>query len=196
MSSKKAASALLVPLCALLFSPALVAKGLEYTYADVGYIKFNGDDYDYHGGTIDASFGVFDLAALRLGYTRARTEKFPKAKDPSGNPDLNEFQVGVRPHYSLGKSFDVYGEVIYYNAKFNGDRTNTDIGWIYTGGFRWQALKWAELNLAGQYRSGDIDAGFVVINPVFKLTRNFDLSLKTSQGPDDSDYFAGIRLKF
>lgn len=196
MYSKKATRALLVSMCALLFSPMLAAKGLEYSYADVGYIKYNGDDYDYHGGTVDASFGIFDLAALRIGYTRARTEKYSKTKDPSGHPDLNEFQLGLRPHYSLGKTFDLYADFIYFNDKFNGERSNTDDGWIYTGGFRWQALKWAELNLAGQYRTGNIESPFLVVNPVFKLTKNFDLSLKTSQGSDDSDYFAGIRLKF
>lgn len=196
MSSKKAFMALFVPLCVSLCSPALAARGLEYSYADVGYLKYNGDDYDMHGGMVDMSFGVFDFAALRFAYIRGRGEKFPPAVEPSGTPDINEFHIGVRPHFSLSKTFDLYAEVLYVNQKINGDLSHTDIGWAYTGGFRWQALKWAELNLAGQYRSGSIDAPFVVVNPVFKLTRNFDLSLKTSQGADDADYFAGIRLKF
>jgi hypothetical protein len=196
MNSNKAVRALLVATFALMLSPGLAAKGLEYSYADVGYLKYNGDDYDVHAGTVDAFFGVFEILQLRMGYTRGRAENFPKPVDPSGHPDVNEFRFGLRPHYSFGKTFDLYGDVQYFNVKFNGDRTNTDIGWIYAGGFRWQALKWAELDLGGEYRSGDIDAGFGVLQTVFKLTKTFDLSLKTSQGADDSDYFAGIRMKF
>lgn len=196
MYSKKAVRALFVSAFALMFSPVLAAKGFEYSYADVGYQKYNGDDFDTHGGTVDASFGIFDLVALRLGYTRARAEKYPKKQDPSGHPDVNEFRAGLRPHYSLLKTLDAYGDFEYSNRKFNGDRSKTDIGWIYTAGIRWQALKWAELDLAAQYQSGSIDETFLVVHPVFKLTKNFDLSLSTSQSSSDSYYFGGIRLKF
>lgn len=196
MYMKETIRSLLVPVFVLLFSPVLAAKGLEYSYADVGYLKFNGDDFDMHAGTVDASFGVFDFAALRLAYIRGRADNFPTNEDPSGKPDVSEFRLGVRPHFSLAETLDVYGDLLYSNRKYNGDRSHTDIGWIYAGGIRWQALKWAELNLAGEYRSGSIDAAFLVVNPVFKLTKTFDLSIKTSQGADDSDYFAGVRLKF
>ncbi len=196
MHSKKAIRALLVSMFALLVSPGLAAKGLEYSYADVGYTKFNGDDFDMAGATVDASFGVFDLLALRARYTRGWTDNYPKVQDPSGDPDMNSFQLGMRPHYEVLKKLDVYAEVLYSNTKFNGDRSRTDIGWIYAGGMRWQMLKRVELNLAGEYRSGSIDAAFVVVNPVFRITRNFDISVKTSQSSDDSDYFAGVRLKF
>jgi hypothetical protein len=196
MRSKKANRALFVSTLILLFSPVLAAKGLEHSYADVGYLKFNGDDYDLQAGAVDATFGVFDLMGLRLGFIHGGTQDYPKTEDPSGNPDITEFRVGARPHYSFGKNFDVYADLLYSNRKINGDLSHTDIGWIYAGGIRWQALKWAELNLAGEYRSGSIDAAFLVVNPVFKLTKNFDLSLKTSQSSDDADYFAGLRLKF
>ncbi len=196
MYSKKAITALLVSACAVFVSAVAGAKGFEYSYADVGYLKFNGDNFDMAGATVDASFGVFDMIALRAGYTRGWTDSFPRSEDPSGDPDLNEFRVGARPHYSFTKGLDGYGEVLYSNRKFNGDRSHTDIGWIYAAGMRWQALKRLELNIAGEYRSGSIDAAFLVVNPVFKVTRNFDISVKTSQSSDDSDYFAGIRLKF
>jgi hypothetical protein len=196
MYCNKATRALLLAVSVLLVSPVLAAKGLEYSYADVGYLKFNGDHFDMAGGTVNASFGVFDLLALRLGYTRGWTNNYPRNQDPSGDPDLNAFLAGLRPHYSITDHMDVYGDLLYSNNKFNGDRSRTDIGWIYDAGIRWQALKWVELNVAGQYRSGNIDSSFLVFNPVFKLTKSLDLSLSTSQGSDDSDYFAGLRLKF
>jgi hypothetical protein len=196
MYRDKATRALLLAVSVLLVSPMLAAKGLEYSYADVGYLKYNGDDYDVAGGAVNASFGVFELLALRAGYTRGWTDNYPKSQDPSGDPDLNGFMAGLRPHYSITDNMDVYGDLLYSNNKFNGDRSRTDIGWIYDAGIRWQALKWAELNVAGQYRSGSIDASFLVVNPVFKLTKSLDLSVSTSQGSNDSDYFAGLRLNF
>jgi hypothetical protein len=196
MHSSKAARALLVSVFTVLLSPGLAAKGLEQSYADVGYSKFNGDDFDVAGGTVDAAFGVFELVSLRAGYTRGWTDKYPKNQDPSGNPDMNQFILGLRPHYEFTRNLDLYVDLLYSNTKFNGDRSKTDIGWIYVGGLRWKTFKWLELNLAGEYRSGSIDAPFLLVNPVFKATRNLDVSVSTSQGQDDSEYFAGLRLKF
>lgn len=196
MHCSNAVKALLVSVFAVLFSSSLAARGLEYSYADVGYTKFNGDEFDMAGGTVDASFGIFDLVALRAGYTRGVTDKYPINQDPSGNPDMNEFRVGLRPHFSLMKKLDIYADLLYSNRKFNGDRSTTDIGWIYAGGLRWKVFKWFELNMGGEYRSGSIDEPFVMVNPVFRATRNIDVSVRTSQGQDDSEYFAGLRLKF
>jgi hypothetical protein len=145
---------------------------------------------------VDASFGVSDYVALRAGYIRGWTDGFPKDKDSSGDPDLNEFRVGLQPHYSLLKSLDVYADLIYFNTKTNGDSSNSDIGYIYGAGIRHQMFKRLELRLAGEYRSGDIDKAFVVLGPVIKLTKKFDLSLRTSHSSDSADYFAGVRLNF
>jgi hypothetical protein len=196
MISKKAPKALLVSALALLFTPALSAKGFSYSYADVGYQRVNGDHYDVDEAVVNASFGVHDLVALQGGYVRGWTDGFPKTEDPSGNPDLNQFQVGLRPHYSFTNSLDAYGDVIYVNSKFNGDRSHTDIGWVYAAGIRYQAFKRVEFRVAGEYQSGDVDEAFLVIGPVIKLTRDLDLSLRTAHSSDSSNYFAGLRLNF
>jgi predicted porin len=196
MISKKAPKALLVSALALLFAPVLSAKGFSYSYGDVGYQRVNGDHYDVDEAVVNASFGVHDMVALQAGYIRGWTDGYPKTEDPSGNPDLNEFQFGLRPHYSFTKSLDAYIDLIYFNSKFNGDRSNTDIGGIYGAGIRYQAFKRVEFRLAGEYQSGDIDEGFLVIGPVIKLTKDFDLSIRTAHSSDSSNYFAGIRLNF
>ncbi len=85
---------------------------------------------------------------------------------------------------------------IYVNTKFNGDRSNTDIGYIYGAGIRYQSFKRVELRLAGEYVSGNVDKAFLVLGPVIKLTKTFDLSLRTSYSSDDKDYFAGLRMNF
>lgn len=198
MNSKKAFEALLVSALLLTCGPALAAKGFSYSFADVGYNRLSGDnnDFDMDSAQVDASFGVHKYVALRAGYIRGWTDGFPEDQDPSGDPDLNEFRVGLQPHFSLLKSLDAYGEVIYFNQKFNGDRSNSPKGYIYAGGLRYQAFKRLEVRLAGEYRSGDIDNGFGVLGVVYKLTKKFDLSLRTSQSTENADYFAGVRLNF
>lgn len=196
MNSKKAFKALLVSALLLTGGPVLAAKGFNYSFADVGYNYLDGDNFDMDAGQVDASFGIFDNVALRAGYLRGWTDNFPKSQDPSGNPDLNEFRVGLQPHYSLLKSLDAYADLLYVNTKLNGDRSNTDIGYIYGAGIRYQAFKKVEFRLAGEYRSGDVDEAFVVLGPVIKLTKNFDLSLRTAHSSDSSDYFAGLRMNF
>jgi opacity protein-like surface antigen len=196
MNSKKALEALLVSALALLFAPALSAKGFSYSFADVGYNHLSGDEYDMDGAAVDAVFGVHDYVALRGGYTRGWTDGFPKDRDPSGNPDVNQFRVGLEPHYSLFKSLDLVADLIYVNTKFNGDRSRTDIGYIYGAGIRYQSFKRVELRLAGEYVSGNVDKAFLVLGPVIKLTKTFDLSLRTSYSSDYKDYFAGLRMNF
>lgn len=196
MNSKKAFKALLVSALLLTGGPVLAAKGFNYSFADVGYNYLDGDDFDMDAGQVDASFGIFDNLALRAGYIRGWTDSFPKSQDPSGNPDLNEFRFGLQPHYSLFKPLDVYADLIYVNSKFNGDRSNSDIGYIYGAGVRYQAFKKVEFRLAGEYRSGDVDEAFVVLGPVIKLTKTFAVSLRTAHSGDSSDYFAGLRLNF
>lgn len=199
MNSKKAFEALLVSVLLSMCGPVLAAKGFSYSFADVGYNRLSGDseDYDMDAAQLDASFGIHDYVALRAGYIRGWTDGFPEGQDPSGDPDLNEFRVGLQPHYSvLKKKLDAYGELIYINSKFNGDRSNSDIGYIYGGGVRYQAFKRLEIRLGGEYRSGDIDKGFAVLAPVIELTKKFDLSLRASYSDDVADYFAGFRLNF
>ena len=53
-----------------------------------------------------------------------------------------------------------------------------------------------ELRLAGEYVSGNVDKAFLVLGPVIKLTKTFDLSLRTSYSSDYKDYFAGLRMNF
>lgn len=196
MIAKKAHEALLVSAFALLFAPVLSAKGFSYSFADVGYERTNGDEFDVDGAVVNASFGVHDLLALQVGYVRGWTDGFPKDQDPSGDPDMNQFQIGLQPHYSFTDKLDAFGDLIYVNTKFNGDRSNTDIGWVYAAGIRYQTFKRLELRLAGEYQSGDVDEAFLVIGPVIKLTKDFDLSLRTSHSSDSSAYFAGLRLNF
>jgi len=102
----------------------------------------------------------------------------------------------VEPHYSLLKSLDLVADLVYVNTKFNGDRSNSDIGYIYGAGIRHRMFKWLEVRLAGEYISGDVDKAFLVLGPVIKLNRTFELSIRSSYSSDQQDYFAGLRMNF
>ena len=186
----------LVAILAIFTAPAFAAKGLAQSYADVGYTRYSGDDYDYDGATVDAAFGIFDYVSLRAGYTRGWTDSFPEDRDPSGDPDLDDFSFGIRPHYSFSKQLDVYADLLYNNKKYRGDRSETEIGGIYAAGVRYLILKRLELGLGGEYRSADIDSGFLTVGGTFKVNKFLGISVKTNQASDDQFYFAGLRLFF
>jgi hypothetical protein len=198
MSSYKTLGALLIGSLLWIASPA-GAKGLSQSFADVGYLRVEADDFDMNAGTVNAAFELYDYFSLRGGFTRGKTEDFDtfNQSEPSDDsPDFTEFRVGIRPHYSFSDRGDVFVDLIYFNNKLNGDKSNTDIGGIYAAGIRYRLFKKAELLLAGEHRSGDVDETFVVIGPVIKLTKKLSLNIKTSQSTDDKDYFAGIRINF
>jgi hypothetical protein len=186
----------LVAILAIFTAPAFAAKGLAQSYADVVYTRYSGDDYDYDGAMVDATFGTFDYLSLRAGYMRGWTDSFPQDRDPSGDPDLNDFRFGIRPHYSFSKNLDVYADLLYNNKKFNGDRSETEIGGIYGAGVRYLILKRLELLLGGEYRSADIDSGFLMVGGTFKVNKTLGITVRTNQARDDQDYFAGLRLFF
>jgi hypothetical protein len=170
------------------------ARGLPQSYADVGYLHGETDDFDIEGAAIDASFGIFEYVNLRGGFTRAKTDGFP-----GDTPDFTEFRGGFRPHYSFTDNLDVFADVMAFNNKLNGNNNgtrSTDIGMLYRGGIRYRLFKRAELQFAGEYRGGDQNETFLVVGPVIKLTKNMHLNLKTNQSSDNSDYFAGIRIEF
>ncbi len=186
----------LVAVLAIFTLPVFAAKGLSQSFADVGYTRFSGNDYDYDGATFDASFGIFEYVSMRAGYTRAWTDSFPENRDASGDPDLNDFRVGLRPHYSFSKELDVYADILYNNKKFRGDNSKTEIGGIYGAGVRYLLFPKLELTLGGEYRSADIDSGFGTVGGTFRVNKALGITVKTNQSSDDQEYFAGLRLFF
>jgi hypothetical protein len=195
MHSNKALGALTMGALAWAVSAPLAAGGLSYSYADVGYqyteVDAPQDSIDINSGLADLSFGVHEYGALRAGFRRGTVDV------PGDATDLTEFRVGARGHYGLLDALDVYGEALYFNAKYNGDTSSTDIGGRYEGGFRLQAHKKAEIDLAYRYVSGDWDESFIVAGGVLMLTKSLGLSVNAAFGDDDDEeYFAGVRLDF
>jgi hypothetical protein len=199
MHSNTALRALLIGALAWGLAAPAAGKGLSYSYADVGYQRTEldapEDTVDIDSALVDASFGMFEYVALRGGFRRGQIDL------PGQSTDLTEFRIGARGHYSVMKALDIYGEGLYFNQKLNGSgdgiSSRTEIGGIYEAGFRLQAHKKAEIDLAYRYVSGDLDESFIVAGGVLKVTKNLGLSVNGAFGDDDDEeYFAGVRMDF
>ena len=193
MAIKQAVVAAIIGVALVASNSVLAAKSkFKYSYADVGYQHTSGDVVDLDGGFVDASFGIFDLIALRAGFTRAQTDGFQ-----GDSPDLTEFRAGLRGHYAFAKTFDVFVDALGFNNKLNGNQTTaTDIGIIYELGGRFMAAKKLELNASYKYIGGELNEDFGTVGAVFKLSKAFALSAKAEVSSDSENYFAGVRFNF
>jgi len=194
MKLQKTLAAVLAGSLVLALSPvAAVAKGFNYSYADVGYQFTDGDNgVDFNSGRVDASFGIFKYVALRAGFLRGNTDDVP-----GDNLDLTEFRFGGQVHYPVMKKLDVFGEVMSFNAELNSNSTTRrDVGPIYNTGVRFKVMKKLELDAGYKYVAGDIDDDFGNVGVVYKFTKAFSATANASFGGDINEYFGGIRLNF
>jgi len=198
MISKKALGVVLIISSAPIASPVMAAKGFSYSFVDAGYQYSSGDPENFKVGLLNASFGIFDYFALRAGFQRGTIEDYPPAKDGS-DPDFTEFQAGLRGHYPLmKKKLDVFGTGTWFYNSINGNDVSSisEGGALVDAGVRFQATKKWELDAAVEYRTGDYDGTFGVVESVYKITKKLSISLNTRQNSDIQKYFGGFRLDF
>lgn len=169
----------------------VAARGLNYSYVDVGYQRTNGDPVDVDAGAVDLSVGLMQWLALRGGYERGTVDNYP-----GDSPDLSEFRAGARAHFSVTDSLDLFGDVQYFNQKLNGKSTHTDLGFVDEAGVRFQAAKPLELNASYKYIGGDLNDHFGTVGLVYDLTKVVALSARGEFNNDIQRYFAGLRLSF
>ena len=200
MISRKALGVVLIVSMAPMVSPLMAAKGFSYSFVDAGYQYTSGDPENFKVGLLNASFGIFDYVALRAGFQRGTIEDYPPAKD-SSDPDFTEFQAGVRGHYPLmKKKLDVFGTGTWFynsiNSSSSGVSSISEGGALVDAGVRFQATKKWELDAAVEYRTGDYDGTFGVVESIYKITKKLSISLNTRQNSDIQKYFGGLRLDF
>ena len=198
MISTKALGVVLIVSMAPMVSPLMAAKGFSYSFVDAGYQYTSGDPENFKVGLLNASFGIFDYVALRAGFQRGTIEDYPPAKD-SSDPDFTEFQAGVRGHYPLmKKKLDVFGTGTWFYNSINSSNVSSisEGGALVDAGVRFQATKKWELDAAVEYRTGDYDGTFGVVESIYKITRKLSISLNTRQNSDIQKYFGGLRLDF
>ncbi|MGB5536706.1 MAG: hypothetical protein WBN08_12490, partial [Thiogranum sp.] len=117
----------------------------------------------------------------------------------SSDPDFTEFQFGVRGHYPLmKKKLDMFGTGTWFYNSINSNSVSSisEGGGLADLGVRFQATKKWELDAAVEYRSGDYDGTFAVVESIYKITKKFSISLNTRQSNDIQKYFGGLRIDF
>jgi hypothetical protein len=202
MISRKALGVVLIVSMAPMVSPVMAAKGFSYSFVDAGYQYTSGDPENLKVGLLNASFGIFDYVALRTGFQRGKIEDYPPSEARNGDdPDFTEFQAGVRGHYPLmKKKLDVFGTGTWFynsiNSNSSGVSSISDAGGLFDAGVRFQATKKWELDAAVEYRTGDYDGTFGVVESIYKITKKLSISLNTRQNSDIQKYFGGLRLDF
>lgn len=199
MGIKRAVAAAVLVAGSFLAGPAGAAKGFNYSYADVGYLRQNidtsgtGFNFAHEDGIqVDGVFGVHDYVSLRGRFMRGRV-------DLSGATiDETLFAGGLLAHYPVIDRLDVFADFLYFNSKLNSNSASTtDLGVDYSLGVRFRVIKRLEIDAAYRRIGGDTDEGFGNVAAIVKLTKKLDFVAKGDFGTDEDElYFAGVRLNF
>ena len=185
---------------------AVAAKGFDYTYAEAGYRRIDGDSLTGNGFNAGFSFGATDMFVIDGRYSRVILDDV----DGTTSSDLNtdEFKIGFGAHYAVSDNFDVVGMLRYVDLQLSGDARldgddfstsfNEDVeGYEVELGGRYQASKEFEISPHLIYldAEGEDDTGFGA-GVVYRLNRTFSLRGNLTWFEDDSelDLFAGLRM--
>lgn len=184
------------------------AKGLTYSYGEIGYSNLNSDDVDTEGVTALLSYGATDYVHVKLDYTRfnsanVTTRNFFGVKKL--NVDIDRFVMGMGGNYTLLKkasvfdAVDVFGTLSYYDAEESKDRNNSDRGYQGDAGVRALIKKKLELN-AGVTRlhiDNFHDTGYWG-GGVYNFYKKYSASGRIRHFSQDgtTEFFVGLRLNF
>jgi hypothetical protein len=185
--------------CVLLIAASQVtsARGFDYSYAELGYTKFNSDPYDASGATTELSIAAGDHMHIKAGYSRLWVDSVKGSN--KDNINIDSFRIGMGGNYTVHKKVDLTGTVSYVDNELTKDRNNSDRGYEAEFGARVQALKTLEMTPTVVYEHIDNfhDTGYS-LGLVYALNRKWSLRPRVRRFSDDdvTDVFAGVRLNF
>jgi hypothetical protein len=197
---------IILGLCSL---GATAAKGLTYTYGEIGYTNIDSDDVDADGATARISFGATDYLHVKLEYSHFNDAEVTR-RSASGKQDLDvdidRFLAGLGGNYTVLEkagvldALDVFGTLSYYNAENSGDSNNSDRGYQVDGGIRALLTKKFELNAAVTYLdidNFDGETGFGG-GVVYRFYKRFSATgnIRHFSEEDTTEIFAGLRYNF
>lgn len=197
---------LILGMCSL---SAGAAKGLTYSYGEIGYTHLDSDDVDGDGATALVSFGATDYIHLKFEWTHFEGLNVTK-RHFFGNKTLDvrtdRFLAGAGGNYtvlekaSLFDAIDVFGTASFYNAAHSKDNNNTDRGYQVDGGVRALLIKKLELNATATYLHVDNFSGETGFGAgaVYKFYKKFSATgdIRHFSQDDTTEYFVGLRLNF
>lgn len=173
------------------------AKGLSYSYAEIGYSNLDADSAEADGVTARISFAALDYVHVKADYSRLFVDKIKGTS--SDDVDYDRFVIGVGGNYSITDNIDVLGTVSYVDAEFTGDLKESEEGYQIEAGARAKVSKKVELNAGAIYLdAGDFDDTGFGVGAVFKLKKKFALSANARAFDEDDqvEFFVGLRVNF
>lgn len=190
-------------------SQLAVAKGLEYTYGELGYVNTDGDLVEGDGFEVNASYGATDMFFVKLGFQTDELDLGPSGSQIKG-VDADEFLIGGGAHFEVLDDVDLYGTLSYVDIEYSGGvPTYGDDGYELAAGVRGLVTKKLELNAEVAYRdidnpeNNDDDERIYSVGGVYKLNKDFrvygriagDNRYKDSGDAIDT-LIVGVRLGF
>ena len=173
------------------------AKGLNYSYGEIGYSKINSDPVDAQGATVKLSYAALDFIHVKFDYSRLWVDTVQGTGDD--DIDIDRFVFGAGGNYSLFDNFDILGTASWISNENSGDNNNSDRGYQGEFGIRALVMKPLELNARVIHVDTDAmdDTGFGA-GVVYKFYKKFAFSVDARYFNDDevTDVFAGVRLNF
>lgn len=173
------------------------AKGLSYSYAEIGYSNLDADSAEADGVTARVSFAVLDFLHVKADYSRLFVDNIKGTSND--DVDYDRFVIGVGGNYSITDTIDALGTVSYVDAEFTGDLKDSQEGYQVEAGARAMVGKKAELNAGIVYlEAGDFDDTGFSVGGVVNLKKKFALSANVRQFDEDDqrEFFVGLRLNF
>ncbi len=173
------------------------AKGLSYSYAEMGYSNLDADSAEADGVTARISFAPLDFIHVKGEYSRLFVDDIEGSSDD--DVDIDRFVIGMGGNYSVIDNVDVLATVSYVDEQFSGDIKEKDEGYQVEAGVRAMLGKKLELNASAIHLDvADFsDTGFGV-GAVFKLKKKFALSANARAFDEDDqvEFFVGLRVNF
>jgi len=173
------------------------AKGLSYSYAEIGYSNIDSDVAEADGVTARLSFAPLGFLHVKAEYSRLFVDDIEGSSDD--DVDIDRFVIGMGGNYSVIDNVDVLATVSYVDHQFTGDIKEKDEGYQVEAGVRAMLGKKVELNASAIHLDvADFsDTGFGA-GAVIKLKKDFALSANARHFSDDdeTEFFVGLRLNF
>ena len=194
MKMKKLITVLTCVSLGLFSSTGFAKKGINYSYAEFGYVNVDSDAGDSGGFGFNISYAALDFLHIKLGYNGL----FDNEDDVSF--DQSRILFGIGGNYSVAENVDLTGSVSYVDFETTGDIKTKEDGYLVDIGVRAQASKKVELNATvGSIHLDNEDNTAFSVGGVVKLYKKFSATVKVSQfdiedGDDDTSIFIGVRL--
>jgi len=194
-------------------SLGVAAKGLNYTYGEIGYTNFDSDTAEADGATVRISYGATDNVHIKLQYSRLWVDTKDKGFFGSTTDNVNSdrFIIGGGGNFTLLEkasifdALDMLGTLSYYDLQNSGSRgsggsnNSSDRGWQFEGGVRALIRKKFEITAGLTHLDIDTfdDTGFhagAVYNFYKKYSVTGDVHYFDEE--DTTEYFVGLRMDF